>query len=482
MRTIRFRDILWSVAYKMNLDPADPNADFQSNEADSMASAANQWVRRLWDSQDWPEWTFIEPRTPDANHIVPYSTNGTGTHTIGTIRKVFLADPITNSGRELDTHFELFAQGIHCGFEHGPMVWIKFLPPCPQYSADLWMPGNTYRQGALVYSGTGDTYKSKSSGNIGNAPGFEPTPLVTTVNQVFVPAVSPTPGTNAQIKFLIQPPALVVAGAIYTIVLRDEVGMDHSFAYTLGASPTIDSTLNGLIAAAAASSDPWVNSLIVTKDTPTAYLFIEKNAFFQSFGISNATAGTITIPLLGNQLQYFQAGSPGSPSIPQITNVSLPNPLITSALYEIILIDANNGQHVIAYDSVGSDGVTEILNGLMANFNASADPWFDDVTLVPDFTFARLTISTLENVAVNAEVVTPNSPWWELVPFPFALADSVIRGILSDQLKEDGQTDKGMAEEQLVPTEVTVRSTSIQTAEESDPLTTQPLTKERYQS
>jgi hypothetical protein len=38
--------------------------------------------------------------------------------------------------------------------------------------------------------------------------------------------------------------------------------------------------------------------------------------------------------------------------------------------------------------------------------------------------------------------------WWEVVLFPLALVEPVVRGAYADALRDLGQTDKAMAEEQ----------------------------------
>jgi hypothetical protein len=492
MRTIPYRNILWAVAYKIRVNPADPNIDFLTNQASAMTDSANEWVRRLWDSKDWPEWTFTEPRNPVA-HIVPYETNGTTPasplHPIGTVRKVFLADPSITPGRELDTHFEYTAQGIHCGFEHGPTVWMKFLPPCPQYSSELWRAENTYRRNRLVYSqASGETYKSKSNGNSGHDPTFEPTPLLTQITQSFVPAVPPPAAINEKWRFTIDPLLLSLRpGGTYKITLLVVTSpggpvSSHTFQYTALAGATVDQVLNGLIAAAAGSGDTWVSSLIVTKDTPNNYLLVEKDSSFSNdWNNSYVYWGVVTHNLAASEVQIYQPEGAGSPAIPQIGLVTLPNPLIASGLYKITMIDSANGVHSIQYESEPTDGVTEILNGLISNFNASTDPWFASVLLVPNFTYGTLTISIFELASINAEVESPISPWWELIPFPFDLAEQVIRGVYADMLKQFGQTDKGIAEEGVVPTEQAARLSSITTGSDEDELTTQQLTKPRYQ-
>jgi hypothetical protein len=74
MKTANFRDdVLWAIAYKLGLTP---NVDFLKDQAASLASYINAWVRRLYDAVDWPEWTvigrFSPQNAPGLEHIVSY--------------------------------------------------------------------------------------------------------------------------------------------------------------------------------------------------------------------------------------------------------------------------------------------------------------------------------------------------------------------------------------------------------------------------
>lgn len=44
--------------------------------------------------------------------------------------------------------------------------------------------------------------------------------------------------------------------------------------------------------------------------------------------------------------------------------------------------------------------------------------------------------------------------WWVLIPFPYVLCDAVWRGVYADALREDGQTQKAIQEEQLALAEL----------------------------
>ena len=69
MRTIPFKEVLWSIAYKLGLDPA---VEFLTDEGESLCSYINAWVRRSWDVQDFPEWTSIQEFAVADNHMIPW--------------------------------------------------------------------------------------------------------------------------------------------------------------------------------------------------------------------------------------------------------------------------------------------------------------------------------------------------------------------------------------------------------------------------
>jgi hypothetical protein len=68
MRTVKFRDVLWAPT---SSDWIHCRRTF-TNEAVTIGVYIDQWVRRLYSSQDWSEWTKIKQCAPDANHIVSY--------------------------------------------------------------------------------------------------------------------------------------------------------------------------------------------------------------------------------------------------------------------------------------------------------------------------------------------------------------------------------------------------------------------------
>jgi hypothetical protein len=85
---------------------------------------------------------------------------------------------------------------------------------------------------------------------------------------------------------------------------------------------------------------------------------------------------------------------------------------------------------------------------------------------------------------LDATFEVPGSNFWDIVLFPFVLADQVVRGAYADALGEQGQTDKKAPEEQAVITEQQVRAGAMK-GPQHDPLTDQYLgpqerSKSRY--
>src|SRR4030095_12657343 len=178
MKTIPFRDVLWGSVYKLGMDPA---RKLLKDQAESVVSYINAWVRRLYTSKDWPEWTLIEQRTPNpSTNIVPYEQTVVGggdepdapapVVPIERVFKVYLTDPRL-PGFANDTPFRLMSNGVHVGFEYKPYVWIKFISRTPRFTHAEWDVAKSYGKGALCYSpALGDCFKSKVNGNVGHDP------------------------------------------------------------------------------------------------------------------------------------------------------------------------------------------------------------------------------------------------------------------------------------------------------------------------
>jgi hypothetical protein len=330
MRTIPFKEVLWSIAYKAGLDPAQ---EFLADEGESLASYINAWARRTWDSVDFPEWTTLKEFTPDANHQVPYQAVPVGANepvTLSRPLKVYLVDPRATP-YPIDTRFRVWDEGLHVGFDHGASVWIKYMPLAPRFTSIPWDSNTAYGKGDLAYSpDTGECYRSLVANNLGKDPvaGFT-APLSTQILQPYVPPAPPDAGQS------------------------------------------------------------------------------------------------------------------------QLTQVTISgDQVMGSTVYALMFRDLEGGVHTASYDSAPTDGLAEIVTGLAAAITGSSDPWFGGVTLTVDTTLGTIQIATGGWVSTDASMSPGVSTYWEWVPFPYALAEPVIRGAYGDALREAGQTDKAMAEEQ----------------------------------
>jgi hypothetical protein len=491
MRTANFRDsVLWAIAYKLGLDPA---IEFLTDEAESLTSYINAWVRRTWDSADWPEWTETFEFTVGANHMVPYlATPISQTEPVLISRplKVYLADP-SQSPYPIDTSFRLNDQGLHVGFDHGSTVWIKFVPEAPVFTSRQWDADVTYSNGALTYSrDTGQCYKSQTNGNIGRDPAIGlKSPLITTTVQEAVAGSPAIPASNEKWGISVDPPNWYSAGVggadiDYLIKLKDPSLVEHQFTYTTTGGLTLDAFLDALIAAAAASTDTFINSATWTKDTANKLLLVEKAEVFTtaSSQVTASPGGVAILP--GQQISAFYPGSPEVLPRPQVTLVTLPSSLIPGATYELTLIDAAGTKHQVRYYSSATDGASQILDGLAAAFvsGGASDPFLTSVDIVIDYGARRLSLSVPQTFSITAIAIAPTpNPWWEEVLFPYALVEPVVRGAYADALREAGQSDKALVEEQGTVQERDERMTKA-LAPGYDDLTDQRAPAPRYRA
>src|SRR4030095_5635690 len=241
MRTVKFRDVLWSIAYR---DGSDPGVDLLKNQASALTSYINAWVRRLWDSTDWPEWTAIYRYQPDAAHYISWDAApndfvplprppepSAPAWKIGKPLKLYLLDPKT-TWLPVDTPFRPSEWGIHCGFEHGRDVWLKFMPRPPEYTSVEWDVTNSYHVDDLVYwPVTGEVYKSKINNNLGHEPDdvllANQSPLNVEETQPFTPPNPGSPEVNAIWDIfgqLTNPPVSTVVNGIYSAISREPGG------------------------------------------------------------------------------------------------------------------------------------------------------------------------------------------------------------------------------------------------------------------
>jgi hypothetical protein len=501
MRTANYRDdVLWAIAYKLGLDPAK---EFLTDEAESLASYINAWVRRNWDGTDFPEWTSVKEFSPDPSHQVPYQAipvGATESVTLSRPLKVYLVDPRATP-YPIDTRFRAWDEGLHVGFDHGASVWIKYLGLPPKFTSIPWDSAVTYNRGDLAYSPlSGECYISNSSGNLGHDPtgqqGAHPPPLTVAVLQPAEPETPAIAGRPQITKVtLVVDPILTTSLTQHNWDILDSTGAVIASATYAGlvSEPPADiltAIFNSLDANAALSAFTF------TLDTTALAIQIEASQFFavRSYYYSytspadeSVTTGmaptpgelvtgddlaTVTIgapypwpPAFTvnntiNNLQYYMPAVTYVPAKAQIIELTMsPQSAVAGASYELTFSDTVGPPHTIDYLNDPARSSAGILLGIVEEIQASTDPFFSAMSLILDAPLLKLTFAAYDMVSLNAEVVPRESTWWELVPFPLALVEPVVRGAYSDALREAGQTDKAMAEEQGAGAEVADRVT-----------------------
>ena len=492
MRTVKFRDdVLWAVADKMGLDPEQSN--FLTNQAIPIGKSIDQWVRRVWEARDWPEWTLLDEFIP-VNHIVDYDYSGASLSdfsanpkTIGKPLKVYLVNPETTDA-PVDTTFTLETRGIHCGHEHGTTVWIKYMPPAPRFTAVQWSSSATYSKGDVVYSyTTGECYKSKVDHNLNHDPAStfsvpphqstEPVTLPPPSVDITQERTPPSVGVPARNQILVlsmsdeftgstptDPPEL---GTDFVVQVQDTATsiLLASVLHTANGTESIADVVTNLVAQLIA--DPDLSAYTITAGATT--ITLEAPALFtcplSSYTILSEGGPTHLMKQVITQT-YFPGLSTASGQS-QITQITLnAETTFPGAVYELTVIESNGTTHVIDYASNLYDGSEQILNGLILATEASTDTYWSSLVKTFDATNLTLDLSTNDEFATHISAQRPPPPgvhpptvggaYWELNPFPRAIVEAVVRGAYADLLKEWGQTDKGSAEEGVVPSETQI--------------------------
>lgn len=513
MRTVNFRDdVLWAVARKMRIDPA---TNLLPDQAQEYANSINAWVRRTWDAQDWQEWTELRAFTPNAStHMIDWEavpaefvghTNSDAAK-IGKVLHVYLLDPRTTAF-PADILFSETSTGIFVGTEHGATVFVKFIPRCPVFTADEWTAGRVYQKGELAYSPrSGECYKSKSVGNRGHDPSvffsLPPIPVVlppprpaptVEVTQAWTPDNPGMPERNqtSVISFVqtdngMDIPDPVPDGHEFYVDVWD--GPNESFATFLGDADYLTSGATPLFSIIPAlvtllQAEPLLSAFTITGDVTAKTITLEGP---QPFYLIH---GTFILPGIGNlrylkrtQVEAYIPTLSAASGQPQITRLTI-NDATTypGSTYSLTVTGSDGVEHTVSYASNLYDNSAQILQGLILAMEASTDTFWEAVQLAfdPDALTLDISIRDVASVQPDAPAPPAGGAWWELVPFPFALVDQVVRGVYADSLKGEGQADKAAGEEQAVPIESQVRSrASLATG--SDTLTDQIMPAGRY--
>lgn len=478
MRIANFRDdVLWSIVRLMGQDP-EKNLD--DDQAAALVSFINAWVRRTYDAKDYPEWTFTKPFTVNQNvHIVPYQVIPYGESgedaqiTLGRVFKAYLRDPKTTPFRPLDTPFTRRPEGIHVGFEHGDLIWLKFIEQPPQFTSKVWDAAHTYPRGELTYSPkSGQCYISLGHQNINQDPSRVghiemPTELV----QEHTP---PTQAMSARNKILElgltgtkpgpDPELTPAAGSVWTIsVLSGEIlGSSSEVAlvtHTATGAETLSAITNNLAALLVTALPTFVHVTANLSDPAHPFILIEDDSNFRviaSWSTPDPIGDQFTQSSELHQIvrQPFSTPTFSTPRGRQIVNVTLPDDMVMGdSVYSLTFRSPDGLEHYVEYMGLHTDGAAQILTGLANQITNSGDAWMATVQPGIDTDNSVLMLSVMDEFSVEAVLAPGQVIYWRLVQFPFELIDQVVRGAYAHALKEEGQSDKGAAEEKVVPTE-----------------------------
>ena len=183
---------------------------------------------------------------------------------------------------------------------------------------------------------------------------------------------------------------------------------------------------------------------------------LEKNEDFQLSAWYQTQPGLSTHHVNRKvQVQAYLPAVPPAPGLPQITQVTISQGQVKGCTtYSLTFRDPDDAgfsgaiPHTASYYAEAGEGLTQILTGMAAAINGSIDPWFATISVSVNAALGNIQIYSMGGVSTDASMSPENSTYWARVLFPYALMEPVTRGAYADALKEAGQTDKGMAEEQ----------------------------------
>lgn len=465
MRTVPFKDVLWAVAVKMGLDPT---RDLHGEHAAALAIYINSYVRRFWHNADWPEWTRTEPRSPDARHMVswdePFPPPPAGVDSrISRVLKVYLNDPdITPPPLEITPRFS--DVGIHCGFQHGAQVWIKFQPPPPQYTAEPWDSNKTYAKGGLTYSPTtGECYKSKSNSNQNHNPagdrGMDAPPLTVNLVQEYMPDSPGLPGQDQITEIQVTNGNQIGSHIVLIIATAPPTNGASNVTVThdTGAGETLATITTAL--AAALTAAPGMAGITVTVPAGSSNTTIrlqKAGTFIVSQAYAKVPVGpaliTTWFPVKG--VQSYVPDVPFVPGVPQIAELKLSaTQALPLATYTLLFHDFAGVEHVLEYVNPERNSAIEVLQGIvfelqrLADLEPGGDPFWDVIFTAIDPATLTLQFQIRNRFSLGATMTPAGSPWWEWIHFPACLEDYVIRGGEADAIREQGQSDNANNEE-----------------------------------
>jgi hypothetical protein len=377
------------------------------------------------------------------------------------------------------------------------------MAPAPRYTAEVWLSSTTYAKDDVVYSARkGEVYRSQSNGNLGHDPAdhFSPPPIPDIPQQDVTPPATEktqewTPdnlGIEERDKIVVvamdeclPPPnptdPVTVSGSHFSFLVVDATGSILGTAsYTVIVSATIADAINSIVPALQAI--PALSSFTITGDTAAKTITIQNAS---NFGVTNAY---FVLSADGNnqllkvvETQSYVPSLAATSGQPQTTRITITDDTTyPGGTYNLTVTGSDGVPHLVTYVSNLYDSSAQILQGLVLAIEAAAltDAFWTTAQLTFDPTGLTLDVTIRDHFSVtpNAQA-PPQSGFWELVPFPRALADQIIRGATAGVLKEWGQSQEGMIEEQAVGAETEVRAQSF-TPKET--LTQQQIPGSRY--
>jgi hypothetical protein len=247
------------------------------------------------------------------------------------------------------------------------------------------------------------------------------------------------------------------AGWIYKLTVKDQAGVvtHGDVSYTVAGGDGYTEIVNGL--AALLTAAPGMAGFTITATPADKKIRIEHNSDFQLFNWYQGPP--LTSPRHANrrvQVQTYFAAIPPVAGLPQITQVTISQGQVKGCTtYTLNFRDPDDDAvHTVSYYSEAGEGLTQILDGLASAINGAIDPWFAMISVSVNPALGTIQIYSMGGVSTDAQMSPENSTYWARVLFPYALMEPVTRGAYSDALREAGQTDKGMAEEQGAVAEV----------------------------
>lgn len=165
----------------------------------------------------------------------------------------------------------------------------------------------------------------------------------------------------------------------------------------------------------------------------------------------------------------------------QVVQVSIgTKQVFPSAVYKLVFIEPNGTKHEISYVA-SNQSVVQIANGIKSAMAGSADSFLSGMTVSVDGSTGAMTFTTALPVSIGATFTPASSSFWQLVPFPLALFNQVVRDAYGNALRDAGQTDKGAAEEQGA-VQMQGEKTSNIAVPQDDNLTDQVRVPSRYRA